>query len=389
MTAVAASVRARPDALEIASGMIMGTSRTTAPPPPDGTERRPPRDVLEGLLVPALEHGPCLVAFSGGRDSSAVLATVVHVARRHGLPLPIPVTMRYPHLPRTHEEDWQALVLRHLGLPPACQEFLELGTELDLGGSLYTGLLRRHGLFWPPNIHSMLALARAASGGTLVTGNGGDELLSAWGGRRLALIRRGRAWPRRSDLKWLVATSIPRRAAVALLGRRRSFFLPWMTEEGLRQVERRHISRMVRTDSWADEIELFLASRYRELANAAIAMMEADSGARFVQPFADARFMRAVVASAPADGYPSRTEVLRTLFGDLLPEAAVTRSTKAAFTEILWGPESRAFAQAWDGTGVDPELVDVDRLRAEWCAKAYPDFRALPAFQAALQAAQS
>ena len=36
------------------------------------------------------------------------------------------------------------------------------------------------------------------------------------------------------------------------------------------------------------------------------------------------------------------------------------------FTETLWVAPSRAFVAAWDGSGVDPEIVDVDALRRCW-----------------------
>ena len=64
------------------------------------------------------------------------------------------------------------------------------------------------------------------------------------------------------------------------------------------------------------------------------------------------------------------------LFGDLVPAAVRGRATKAVFNSPVWGPGTRAFARSWDGGGVDPTLVDVDRLRDEWQAPD-PDFRSL------------
>jgi asparagine synthase (glutamine-hydrolysing) len=120
-----------------------------------------------------------------------------------------------------------------------------------------------------------------------------------------------------------------------------------------------------------------------------MSMLAADAGAAVLQPFEEPSFVRAVVAAAPRDGFPSRTHALRHLVGDLLPEQLLPRSTKAGFTQILWGPASRAFAASWDGTGLDQELIDVDGLRKEWSKEHYPDLRAMPAFQAAWLAAQS
>ena len=51
------------------------------------------------------------------------------------------------------------------------------------------------------------------------------------------------------------------------------------------------------------------------------------------------------------------------LFGDVLPHEVTHRSTKAVFTEVFVAAHSRAFAQQWNGSGVDESLVDPDRLR--------------------------
>ena len=51
-----------------------------------------PRAALDQAILSGLQRAPCVVSFSGGRDSSLVLAAAVDAARRHGLPLPVPVT---------------------------------------------------------------------------------------------------------------------------------------------------------------------------------------------------------------------------------------------------------------------------------------------------------
>lgn len=99
--------------LEIASGWVGGLD-----PPPEETSEVPahPLEALKAILLPALERQPCAVAFSGGRDSSAILAVAVDLARREGLPLPVPVTNVFPDAPETDELVWQELVIRHLAL---------------------------------------------------------------------------------------------------------------------------------------------------------------------------------------------------------------------------------------------------------------------------------
>jgi asparagine synthase (glutamine-hydrolysing) len=111
--------------LDIATGMPFGAPRRPAPLPA-------PAAGLDAAILPALRHGPCLVSFSGGRDSSAVLAAAVAVARREGLPEPVPVTLRAPHAPRADESAWQERVVGHLGLGDWVR--LDAGDELDAVG---------------------------------------------------------------------------------------------------------------------------------------------------------------------------------------------------------------------------------------------------------------
>ena len=75
--------------------------------PPATDAARTPREALDDAIRPALVDGPCYVTFSGGRDSSAVLAAATALARREGHALPVPVTRVYPDLPDTDESDWQ------------------------------------------------------------------------------------------------------------------------------------------------------------------------------------------------------------------------------------------------------------------------------------------
>lgn len=103
------------DRLEIAGGWLNGYDPDPFPPDP----RVSPRQALEELVSGYLSCPPCLLAFSGSRDSSALLAVVVSVARREGLPLPIPVTLTYPGAAGTDELNWQHLVIDHCSSPNA------------------------------------------------------------------------------------------------------------------------------------------------------------------------------------------------------------------------------------------------------------------------------
>ena len=130
---------------------------------------------LNSVVREALLRPPCGVAFSGGRDSSVVLAVAAHVARRDGLAAPIPITKVFPDVPTTEESSWQELVIRHLRLHD--WELVSIDDELDLVGPLATANLVEHGVVWPPMIHGDIPVLERLGGGTLIDGEGGDEVL--------------------------------------------------------------------------------------------------------------------------------------------------------------------------------------------------------------------
>ena len=105
---------------EVASGWLFGEvpeagSGGRGAPSPGEMPGPSPAQVLESMLAPALARPPCVVAFSGGRDSSALLAVASRLAAREGLEPPVAATLRYPGEHEAHEEQWQELVVRHLG----------------------------------------------------------------------------------------------------------------------------------------------------------------------------------------------------------------------------------------------------------------------------------
>ncbi|HEY2429742.1 MAG TPA: hypothetical protein VGI06_12480, partial [Acidimicrobiales bacterium] len=80
----------RPSPSEVAWGWVPGWTAPDADP--GAPARSDPRAALEAAILDGLRRPPCIVAFSGGRDSSAVLAVAVDAARRHGLAPPVPLT---------------------------------------------------------------------------------------------------------------------------------------------------------------------------------------------------------------------------------------------------------------------------------------------------------
>jgi asparagine synthetase B (glutamine-hydrolysing) len=363
----------------------MGPRHTPMPPPPPelpGT----PREVLEQLLLEPVSNPPCHVAFSGGRDSSAILATATHVARQHDLPDPIPLTARLEEHPRTWETDWQRVTIDHLGIEE--WRIVPVTDQLDALSPIAVKALRRHGLFWPSQSHSMLLFAEHAGAGSLLTGGGGDEVFTPWSGRRPPLRRILRGRSPLSAAKWTAYWALPRKLRGRVDRARRQLRLPWMRPEAEAEILRRRTEiAKGRTRGWSDVLEYMLESRYLELVRGVLDTFAADAGVRLHEPFYDSRFVRAMARSAPRSGHPTRADALQAVFGDLLPAEIWQRGTKAVFTEVAWGPQARAFAESWDGTGLDETLVDPDRLREEW-SKPRPDARTLTSLRLAWLAAQ-
>lgn len=335
------------------------------PPLPDLAPSTTPRTALELPILEALERAPCLISFSGGRDSSAVLAVAATVARREGLPLPVPITHRFPAAAGTEESSWQEEVVSHLGLDDWVR--LEVAGELDCVGPVAGEVLRRHGLLWPVNAYFHVPILNAASGGTVMTGIGGDEAFSpsSWARQIAVLTRQIRPEPR--DVLRVGFVLSPPTIKAAYIRRRLPSFCPWLQPEARRVAQRWVAADLAREPvRWRTRNRHLAGSAVLQTGLASLAVLARDANVAVIHPFSDARFL-AAMAALPREARPhSRTEALRSLVGDLLPEALVERSTKASFGEVFWGEQARALMTSWDGDGVDPSIVDVARLREEW-----------------------
>ena len=209
--------------LEVASGLVFGLAPTLSTPTEVVGE---PIEAFERAILPALRRPPCIVSFSGGRDSSAVLAAAVRLARREGLPLPIPSTNRFPAVKDSHESDWQERVVAHLGLHDWLRP--EFTGELDCVGPVATSVLRRHGLLWPFNAHFHVPHLEAAAGGSLLTGIGGDEILSSSSWARPRAVLSGRARPQLRDVLRVGFLAAPPPIRRTVLRRRAPFEYSWL-----------------------------------------------------------------------------------------------------------------------------------------------------------------
>lgn len=353
--------------LELAVGLVTGLQPGT-PRLPAAVPGLSPRGALEKVVLDALRHPPCLVTFSGGRDSSAMLAVATSVARREGLALPVPVTLRFPAVVTSHEDDWQADVIRHLDLADWVR--LDLNDEIDCVGPIAQEVLARHGLVWPFNAHFFLLPLREAAGGTLVTGTGGDEVLVPSDHLEATLALTRRRPLQRRDVRRLAGAVAPAVARRAALRRRLPIQFPWLRPAA----ERAFIDKLVDSDAttplrWDRQVRRHLwPSRHIQVGNSTLAAIAASEGVRIAHPLTDPTVLAALARDGGMVGFVNRTEAMRALFGDLLPETLLSRRSKASFDGAFWNRYSRELAAAWDGSGVDLDIVDPEALARTWAA---------------------
>jgi hypothetical protein len=326
-----------------------------------------PVSVIEDVLAEALSRQPCLLAFSGGRDSSALLALATKVSRERGLPVPVPVTQLFPGDRATEEDEWQALVVGHLGLRDWARVRVEPG-QLDVVGPVATKALSRHGLYWPFNAHFHLPLIEQAAGGSIVTGIGGDELGLATNGAHAERI-----WARQERVSPLSAARVlgfalaPRWLREVVYKCRFDEELPWLTRLGYRQA-RRAIARDYAASPFGFDrvLQQLWCSRYAHVSRTSYAVLASPYDVEPCHPFADRRVLQALGATGGIPGFGSRAALMQRLFGDVLPVALVRRTSKATFTEQAFSTASADFARGWSGKGFDHGLVRPDWLRSAW-----------------------
>jgi hypothetical protein len=348
----------------VASGMVVGQGDGR---PIGVTRSSHPLEVLRRRARSLLATPPCVIAFSGGRDSSALLAVFADVARREGLPGPIAVTARWDGDEASDETVWQEDVIRTIGTTD--WEIIHPGTDLDLLGAEATAALDRLGLMWPAPAYALLPMVRLAAGGTFVSGEGGDEAFGLWPYGRLWAAVRNRRIPRRSDLLALAVGCAPRTVRRHRWERDLPPYQTWLRPDAFGRV-----AEMLADDQADDPLRwdhyqaVGRRRRAVELTLRTLARLCALDGSRFVSPFLDEPFLSALAGWGGRLGRGDRTGVMTALFADVIPGPVMARTSKASFGGVFWGPASRRFAQEWDGTGLSADLVDGEALRQAWLA---------------------
>jgi hypothetical protein len=351
--------------MEIVFGYLLGHTGSL-PPPADGSAT--PRQALERVVRTALERPPCGVAFSGGRDSSAVLAIAVHVARRDGLPEPVAMTRVFPEVGEAAEREWQETVVRHLGLRDWHRTVIH--DELDVVGPLAAEHLVAHGVVWPPTITGDRPVVDAVPGGSVIDGEGGDEVLGVAAHRmaRLTpLLRHPRPlrWRRlRSALGALAPAGV--RASHERRGWGEQPF-PWLRPAGRQALfDRLDQAERELPLSFATSVRMVPRRRSQVLSRHNRRLLARRRDVDLSSPLLHPDFVQAVARDGGLLGKGDRTTALRALVPDLLPDAVLARTSKAVFTRCYMGFHTRAFAEQWTGEGVDPALVDPQELKRSW-----------------------
>ncbi|MGH9107587.1 MAG: asparagine synthase-related protein [Acidimicrobiales bacterium] len=354
-------------AYEVATGFPLGAGACPAPARGRSAAAHA-LAVLEELVSGALSRPPCVVQFSGGRDSSALLAVAARVARREGLALPVALTLCFPGEAEAEEGYWQDLVVRHLGLTDWAK--VDSGEDADLVGPAAGDVLHRHGVIWSALLATRARTMALAAGGSLISGEGGDEVFGPHRATPLARLARG---PRPRAPAHLAKASagdlLPRRLRAEHLRARfaADLGLEWLRPE----VREDYLGRLAAQWAaepfpWARAVRWLTSCRHVVLAIANVAGLAAEAGAHYSAPFLDPSFVEALSGAFGPLGPPGRTAAMRSFFGGLLPDELLSRETKAVFTLPAWGPRTKEFVARWDGSGLDEELVDVEALRRCW-----------------------
>lgn len=353
----------RPTTAEVLYGGFLGRDDRVVPLPRPRS-KIPPRRALEDAIRPYLQRSPCVISFSGGRDSSLVLCLAVELARREGLPLPVPATLHFGNAAGTGEDEWQEVVIRHLALVEWIR--LSFTDDLESIGPVATDTLRRFGVLSPPNLYLHVPLFQAAAGGSLLTGVGGDEVFDS-APSRLGLVLKGRSRPQPHDLMRLAVAISPPAVRRRMLRSRRRVTYPW-----LRAAAREWLTDLVAAEEaampefWAPALRTWWASRYVQGSTRAFAAVAAGHGVAATHLFLDPQFVSALSVAGGPGGFLDRSQVLREVLVDVLPAKTAQRNDKAVFDGPVWGERVRSFATEWDGSGVDDELIDAELLRRSW-----------------------
>ena len=368
--------------LELACGVALGAQPGVVlpPPAPAGSARH----ALEESVATHLQRAPCVVSFSGGRDSSAIVAVALPVAPPPGLAFPpVPVTLRFPGVPLTDESDWQELIITHLGLPE--WQRIDLTDQLDLLGPTARHALARHGLGWPPNVHLHLPIFQAARGGSVLTGLDGDGLFGDWRWCHAQAVLHRIVAAHWQDAARIGLAFSPRSLRRRVLARQPSFVPDWLRPAAQDEMREALLSRAAgEPRRWDRRVPWHAGSRALYLAQANLDVLGADLDVVVAHPLLAPGFLAALAAEGGADGFGDRTSAR------LAPgrRPVARHAHRAAFQGGVRGrrggaPRRWPSPRRWGwAAGLDADRVDAQRVQAAWLSE-HPVFHSWTVLQQA------
>ena len=102
------------------------------------------------------------------------------------------------------------------------------------------------------------------------------------------------------------------------------------------------------------------------MVTAALELTANDNDVLLVHPAAVAATVGSSCPGRDPLGFDGRSDGMRQLFGDLLPDDICTRGSKALFDDAFWTARTRDHLRSFDGAGVPAEWVDPAALADHW-----------------------
>jgi len=145
---------------------------------------------------------------------------------------------------------------------------------------------------------------------------------------------------------------------------------PWLSPSAKAAVQRLWIAEEQSQPRRFDRYIHWLADRrYVAVTRRSLELVARDAGATIEHPLLDPGFLASIARAGGTLGFGDRTATMQRLFAGVLPDAVLTRGTKAFFGVALKGPHTQRFLDSWTGEGLDRGLVDEDAIRATWAAR--------------------